>query len=249
MMAAYQSGDPYLEFAKQTGAVPKGATKQTHKAARNQFKACVLAVQYGMGAESLAQRIGQPVIRARELLRLHQQTYRVFWQWSDGALDHAMLHGKLWTVFGWTVHTGINSNPRFLRNFLMQGNGSEMLRLACCMLTEAGITVCAPVHDAALIEAPLEFLPETIRQAQQIMSEASAIVLDGLRLRSDADVIRYPNRYVDERGRKMWDTVQGILRKLQTCALEPTPPGHICNDTCVLPHTRPISLSVLLEGS
>jgi hypothetical protein len=80
MMAAYHSGDPYLEFAKQAGAVPKDATQQTHKAERDQFKACVLAVQYGMGAESLAQRIGQPVIRARELLRLDQETYQVFWQ-------------------------------------------------------------------------------------------------------------------------------------------------------------------------
>jgi hypothetical protein len=120
MQEAYLSGDPYLAFAKQAGAVPEDATKQSHKAERNQFKACVLAVQYGMGAQSLAQRIGQPVIRAKELLQLHRETYRVFWAWSDAAVDHAMLHGKLWTVFGWTVRTGTNPNPRFLRNFLMQ---------------------------------------------------------------------------------------------------------------------------------
>jgi len=81
MMAAYESVDPYLEFAKQSGAVPQDATRQTHKAQRDQFKACGLAVLFGMGADSLAQRIGQPVILARELLRLHQQTYRVFWRW------------------------------------------------------------------------------------------------------------------------------------------------------------------------
>lgn len=86
MLAAYQSGDPYLEFAKQAGAMPQDATKESHKAERDQFKACVLAVQYGMGAEALARHIGQPACRARELLRLHQQTYRVFWRWSDGAV-------------------------------------------------------------------------------------------------------------------------------------------------------------------
>ena len=79
MMEAYRSGDPYLAFAKQAGAAPKDATKATHKAIRDQFKSTVLAVQYGMGADSLAQRIGQPPIRARELLRLHRETYRVFW--------------------------------------------------------------------------------------------------------------------------------------------------------------------------
>ena len=214
MMDAYQSGDPYLAFAKQAGAVPEDATKKSHKAERDQFKACVLAVQYGMGAESLALRINQPEIRARELLRLHRETYRVFWAWSDAAVDHAMLHGKLWTVFGWTVHTGTNPNPRFLRNFLMQANGAEMLRLACCLLTEAGIRVCAPVHDAVLIEAPLGFLSEIIRQTQRIMADASAIVLGGFRLRSDAEVFRYPERYMDERGREMWDTVTGILAEI-----------------------------------
>jgi DNA polymerase-1 len=249
MKAAYQSGDPYLEFAKQAGAVPQDATKENHKAERNQFKACVLAVQYGMGAESLAQRIGQPVIRARELLKLHQQTYRVFWKWSDGAVDYAMLHGRLWTVFSWTVQTGSNPNPRFLRNFLMQGNGSEMLRLACCLLTEAGIKVCAPVHDAVLIEAPLEFLPEIIRQTKQIMADASAIILDGFRLRSNADVVHYPDRYQDERGSEMWNTVQDILANQNTCSSTPTPPARSCNDTCAAAPIRPISLSVLYRES
>ena len=38
----------------------------------------------------------------------------------------------------------------------MQANGAEMLRLACCFATERGVRVCAPVHDAILIEAPGE---------------------------------------------------------------------------------------------
>lgn len=40
MQEAYLSGDPYLAFAKQAGAVPVDATKQSHKAERDQFKAC-----------------------------------------------------------------------------------------------------------------------------------------------------------------------------------------------------------------
>ena len=68
MLAAYQSGDPYLTFAKQAGAARPTATKQTHQAIREHFKACALAVQYGMEEESLGQRIGQSPARARELL-------------------------------------------------------------------------------------------------------------------------------------------------------------------------------------
>jgi DNA polymerase I-like protein with 3'-5' exonuclease and polymerase domains len=211
MQAAYLSGDPYLQFAKQAGAVPADATKTTHKAQREQFKACVLAVQYGMGAEALAQRINQPVVRARGLLRLHRETYRVFWRWSDASLDYAMLHGHLWTTFGWMIHVGPDANDRSLRNFPMQANGAEMLRLACCFAVEAGIRVIAPVHDAILIEAPLDELDQAVTHTQALMARASEIVLAGFALRSDVKLVRYPERYMDDRGTAMWDTVWELL--------------------------------------
>jgi hypothetical protein len=215
MMEAYRSGDPYLAFAKQAGAAPAEATKATHKAVREQFKACVLAVQYGMGAEALAQRIGQPPIRARELLRLHRETYRIFWRWSDAVVDYAMLTGSLHTVFGWRVQVPPTANDRSLRNFLMQANGAEMLRLACCLATERGIEVCAPVHDAVLICAPLDRLAADVARMQDAMREASGIVLDGFELGTDATVVRYPDRYMDERGAVMWQRVMALLDRAE----------------------------------
>jgi DNA polymerase I len=211
MMDAYLSGDPYLAFAKQAGAVPPDATKQSHKTERDQFKACVLAVQYGMGADALALRIGQPPIRARELLQLHRETYRVFWRWSDQMLDYAMLTGSIYTVFGWRVRVPSNPNDRSLRNFPMQANGAEMLRLACCLATERGIEVCAPVHDAVLIAAPLDKIDTEVARIQEAMEEASRVVLDGFELGTDATIVRYPDRYMDERGRTMWDKVMALL--------------------------------------
>jgi DNA polymerase I len=211
MKEAYESGDPYLAFAKQAGAAPKDATKATHKTIRDQFKSTVLAVQYGMGADSLGQRIGQPPIRARELLRLHRETYRVFWRWSDAAIDHAMLTGSLHTVFGWKVNVPVSSNERSLRNFPMQANGAEMLRLACCLATESGIEVCAPVHDAVLICAPLDRLDIDVARMQDIMREASRIVLEGFELGTDATVNRHPDRYMDERGTVMWQRIMALV--------------------------------------
>jgi DNA polymerase I len=215
MMEAYRSGDPYLAFAKQAGAAPADATKATHKAVRDQFKSTVLAVQYGMGAESLAQRIGQPPIRARELLRLHRETYRVFWRWSDTAVDHAMLTGGLHTVFGWRVQVPAAANERSLRNFPMQANGAEMLRLACCLGTEQGIEVCAPVHDAVLICASIDRLGAEVRRMQDAMREASRIVLDGFELGTDATVKRHPDRYMDERGTVMWGRVMALVKRAE----------------------------------
>ena len=94
----------------------------------------------------------------------------------------------------------------------MQANGAEMLRIACIRMTEAGIRVCAPVHDAVLIEAPLEELEARVQQAQDLMSEASRQVLGGFALTTDADIYRYPERYRDEeRGGAFWDKVMGLL--------------------------------------
>jgi DNA polymerase I len=215
MQVAYRSGDPYLAFAKQAGAVPADATKATHKNERELFKQCVLGVQYGMGAETLALRIGQPLIVARNLLRAHHETYPPFWQWSDAVVDHAMMFGLLQTVFGWHVHVGENPNPRSLRNFPMQANGAEMLRLACCLATERGIGVCAPVHDAILICAPLDRLDEDVARMREAMAEASRIVLGGFELGTDVHVVRYPDRYMDARGVVMWERVIDLIAKRQ----------------------------------
>ena len=211
MQDAYRSGDPYLAFGKQAGRIPPNGTKATHGVEREMFKACVLGVQYGMGADSLAGRIGGPTALARDLLRLHRETYPTFWRWSDGAQDHAMIHGQLATVFGWTLRVGSRPNVRSLRNFPCQANGAEMLRLACCLATERGVSVVAPVHDALMVEGPSESIFAVVSETQAIMAEASEVVLDGFRLRSDAVVVRWPERYMDARGREFWGRVMALL--------------------------------------
>lgn len=226
MQAAYHSGDPYLEFAKQVGAAPPNATKKSHEHVRALYKECSLGVQYGMGEESLANRIQKSVPVARQLLKLHRENFCVFWKWIDAAVDHAMIQGSLSTVFGWKIRVGISgeTNPRSLRNFPMQANGAELLRLACIMGTEKGIRICAPIHDAILIEAKESELEESVETMQQIMEEASRVVLSGFTLRSDATLFRSPDRYCDGNGWDMWNKVMGILDEdslsveLGTCA-------------------------------
>jgi DNA polymerase-1 len=214
MIAAYESGDPYLAFAKAAGAVPADGTKKSHGALRELFKTCALGVLYSMGPEALAARIGQPVAYGRDLLRMHRETYPRFWRWSDSAVDHAMLRGQLHTAFGWVVHIGPDVNPRSLRNFPMQGNGAEMLRIGCADAIERGISICTPVHDAVLFEAPSDELEAADAVMQQAMSDASALVLGGFRLRSESKVVLHPDRYMDERGRHMWNEVRDIIQKI-----------------------------------
>jgi hypothetical protein len=216
MQEAYLSGDPYLFLAGKAGAVPPDATKKSHAKEREQFKVVSLGVLYGLSAEGLARRLDVPPCRGRQLLQMHRETFRRFWEWSDRIEMQAMLTGRLQTVFGWRVHVGVNVNPRSLRNFPMQATGAEMLRLACCLATEEGIRVCAPVHDALLVEGPVEEIETITARTREHMRQAAAIVLDGFQLRTEAKVICYPERYVDERGKQMWETVCSLLAEQES---------------------------------
>lgn len=215
MIEAYASGDPYLAFAIQTGEAPPGATKQSHPEVRKLFKACALAVQYCMGADSLAKLLNCSRRKAAQLLQLHRETYRTFWQWSDTVTNYALLNSSLYTVFNWRILLGkeVEINERSLRNFLMQANGAEILRLACIMTMEENITICAPVHDALLIEAPLELLDRHIARTQHIMCEAGKIVLDGFKLRTDVDIVKFPDRYEDGRGIDLWNLAVNFVEQ------------------------------------
>lgn len=211
MMAAYASGDPYLAFAVQAGAAPPDATRETHGAVRDQFKTCALGIQYAMGADALAQRLGAMASRGRELHRLHRQTYPDYWRWSEASVSYAMLHGHLTAAFGWRVHVGPETRPTSLRNFLLQANGAEMLRLACILAAERNLPVCCPVHDALLVEAPVGAIDAVVSRTREAMREASELVLPGFPLRVEAKVFRWPGRFADKRGVAMWEAVWHLV--------------------------------------
>jgi hypothetical protein len=211
MQEAYLSGDPYLGFAKAAKAVPPDATKKSHPRERERFKVTTLGVQYAMSEFGLARQLGVTTIEARSLLQLHREAFPVYWKWSDAAVDYGMLTGRIHTVLGWVLHVTQATKPRTVRNFPMQGNGAEILRMACSLATEHGISVCAPVHDALLVEGAVDVIEDVVADTQVYMREAGEIILDGFPLGSDARILRHPDRYMDPRGVRMWNTVTEIV--------------------------------------
>jgi hypothetical protein len=214
MIADYRSGDPYLAFGIGAGLLPVGATKDTHGVERDAIKSCVLGMLYGMQEYTLASRIGKPVVFARKLMRAHQERYGQFWKWSDAVVACVMQGQTIRTVFGWPLRPSPLTKERSVMNWPMQAHGSEMLRLACCLGTERGIEVCAPVHDAVLIGAPIERIEADVAGMQEAMAEASRAVLGGFTIPTEAKIVRYPDRFMDEkRGRAMWDRVMKLNAK------------------------------------
>jgi DNA polymerase I-like protein with 3'-5' exonuclease and polymerase domains len=209
MIAAYESGrDPYLELGRQIGMVPDDATRETHAETRRVLKQVVLGTQYGQGAIGLARRIKWSVPRAKRLWNETWATYPQLRKWLDGAVDCAMLHGRLHTCFGWEVIAHPATKVTSLMNFPVQAHAAEMLRWACSLATDRGLMVNCPIHDALLCEGPLDEVENFIAGAQRAMEDASAIVLDGPRLGIDLKVTRWPDRFRDDGG---WDTWSRIV--------------------------------------
>ena len=44
-----------------------------------------------------------------------------------------------------------------------------------------------------------------------VLSRAGRAVTGGLDVRTDAEVVRWPDRFMDPRGKPMWDRVVGML--------------------------------------
>jgi hypothetical protein len=150
MMEAYRTGDPYLKFAKQAGAVPADATKATHRDVRDRFKQCALGVQYGMQARSLAARLGVSPGDAQKLLRLHRETYPTYWRWSKQVGQHAIRDGVL----------------------LADGDG-ELMHLAV-------VALLAPAAGDGLLELLGEVRRARERRRGEVIDDEALAALDGV---------------------------------------------------------------------
>jgi DNA polymerase I-like protein with 3'-5' exonuclease and polymerase domains len=187
-----------------------------------------------MGVDGLAERLKQPKLRAKQLLDIHHRVYKQFWDWSDNVYNNTVNKNRLNTLFGWQITVPQDVNPRSLRNFPMQANAAEMLRIACILMVKRGIQLCAPVHDAVLIEATEDTIDQQVQIAQECMVQASQIVLGDFTLASDAKVIKYPGRFLEDDAEPFWNTVIAIYEqvkaeaaeKLNTNLLENLTPAH-----------------------
>ncbi len=247
LIDAYTSGDAHMMLAKQGGMVPPDATKDAktspyscgadcggetckhlpscdqfsdHCDIRSQCKTCNLAAMYGATVTALMKK-GLTKEQARRALKHHHQVYSVFWEWIEDRIEEADVLNEATTLDGWRIHVDGEHkgfNARSVGNFFVQANSAAIMRLAAILATERGLGICAVVHDAFLLEAPIEDMQRQVTELKECMDEASAVLLDGFVLGVDGwqpeKWIVYPNRYMDERGRAFWAEVETALEGL-----------------------------------
>ncbi len=215
MMADYRAGDPYLSLGKRMRVLPQDATKETHGPKREVLKSVCLGAQYGMGPQTLALKLRVPPEEARELLLLHRRAYPRYWEFTDAVVEVARFERQIWTAMDWRLNDAHRQKTNSIRNFPMQATCADILRLACCLATEAGLEVVAPFHDALLLHVPLTEVDESLEFVRGCWSRASAALLDGFELRSEINrkkaAFEYPDRYKDGRQADFFEKALAFL--------------------------------------
>ena len=216
MLDLYATGLPYIGFAQRFGAAPPDATKKTHGHIHERYKVGCLGAQYGMQHITLAQRLGISAFAAHEMLSQHKGLFSKYWAWVEDWIATALNTGEMRTAMGWTCVTGVTEfNARSIGNWPVQATGADILRLACIEGHRRGLKLCGSVHDAILIESPLEQINADVALMREIMRWASRIVLGDNELRTGVDIVRYPNSFYDARGVEMWTEVRRLLAQYQ----------------------------------
>jgi len=159
MIDAYESGDVYLYFGKQAGAIPMYGTKTEYPELRDKFKSTTLGIQYMMGSVGLAKKLtddtGIPHTEdeAQELIDLFEEVYADYADYRNDTWYEYGSTSYLKLADGWTIY-GDNANRRSVCNFPVQGMGAAIMRKGVALAQDAGLDVIMTLHDALYIECP-----------------------------------------------------------------------------------------------
>jgi DNA polymerase-1 len=215
LLEACESGDVYLGIAEQLGFVHASMSPDELAAVRALFKTVVLGIQYGLGTDSLALRTGISMFEACEILARLRARFHAFEAYAQRAVDYAGLNLEIRTQYGWVMRCPSGINPRTVRNFPIQSTASEILHVACVLAERRGVQVVAPVHDAIMAEGPADQAEDIAAALDQVMRDASAVVLRGYELPTDKQVVLPGQHFFDKRGAEMWETISRLLTKLR----------------------------------
>jgi hypothetical protein len=217
LMADYRSGDPYRQFAAAALSITNPTSLQ-----RQVYKACVLGRIYGMGVDTLARNLGISRTQAQAILDQMCARYPVMNAWLERIQVKAAHIIPITCTLGWSLTaSGRPGEECCFRNFLMQSNGAELMRLVFARAGDLPIIGCA--HDSFLLEDRSDRIEQTVREMQEVMRAASRDLLGGFELRADCDpdkdIVHYPDRFIDKRecedGMRHWNWLMRLIEEAE----------------------------------
>ena len=214
MIEAYQSGDPYLHFAKLAGAVPMDGERKDYKKERDLFKATVLGLSYGMGAQKLAAKLSADCGRkvsvgeATQLMNKHRRVFRDYWKYLGRLATDYSRNGLLYTSDNWLLF-GDNDNTLSVKNFMIQATAASILRSAVSQLTNMGVKVIAPLHDCIYFEHKA-YDKLTINKVSQIMKQCTEEFID-IEIGQDVESHGHDDQWIELKAEDDWARIKRYL--------------------------------------
>jgi hypothetical protein len=221
MTAAYRNcanEDVYIGLAKLAGAAPTNATKKSHPEERALYKTALLASQYGQTAYGFSRTAGISLQRARIVHENLKKVYPQYWSWIDREVIAANIRGLMSTPLGWRIPVNRGTKDNLLKDFPMQGACADILRVATVLMLDEGVSLCAMVHDAVLIEDSIDGIEGAVEVVKGCWRKASTFVLGGFELDADAKVVKYPD--VLEEGKEAWALITKLCAEAESRRLE-----------------------------
>jgi hypothetical protein len=219
MIADYLRGDCHSEFAIRAGLITDETESEYRTIIRNkQAKPVVLGSNYGMTPYGIQRKTKRSWAWSKHIHRQHREIYPVFHAWLDDVVTEARFGQHIESVFGWPSFVSRDISMRSLMNFPAQSGGADMMRHAAIMATEAGLAINCPVHDSFRLMAPIEDLPRTLRDMEEIMRVAGAAVTGSFEVPAEVkSTVIYPQHQGDvfkpdkDRGHATWTEVRSRL--------------------------------------
>lgn len=178
MINAYLSGDPYLFFAKEAGAVPRDGKREDHEEARDAFKSTTLGLSYLMTRVGLAVKLTTDTKKewtedaAQEMIDLFYDLYYDLGEYQKQVEEDYASGNPIILDDGWTMWTD-NENVRSVGNCPIQGAGAVAMRRACVSaMRDHGVRVLFPLHDALYFMGKLEDMEREIVAVRKAMRKA-----------------------------------------------------------------------------
>jgi DNA polymerase I len=213
----YLSGDIYLAWGRTLGLIPPHGTKDTHPRERSLLKAVVLGLNYGLGVRGLARNLQIDPAVAGRLMQSFRERYPRMVAYGEETVLRGISTGRLRTRLDWRLQVrdiipskevlegqrkpANQLTPNSLRNWPVQSNAAEILRLAVIEATAKGVAIVGTLHDALFIESPAGEIDTHVRLTRQAMQDASATILHCpatgacYPLRVDHTIIHAPHHY------------------------------------------------------
>jgi len=129
--------------------------------------------------------------QARQMHDAYFQMFANIRPWFTSAINHARLSGEICTRMGRRLLIDETTGDRTIVNFPIQGNASDIFKLALIelykKLDESNARIIHTLHDAILLEVRTDQVYEIARIVRTTMNNAFAKVITNIN--SDVDII------------------------------------------------------------